>query len=111
MSKFLTLAKVGDIEANQGRAYACEGKMIAIFNTPEGYFAIDDFCPHMGASLAEGYVEDGTVACPWHLWRFCLNDGSWLDNPKIKVSAYTIRVHGDEIQVELSDAPPLPGPT
>jgi nitrite reductase (NADH) small subunit/3-phenylpropionate/trans-cinnamate dioxygenase ferredoxin subunit len=77
--------------------------MVAVFFEDGQYSAIDDFCPHMGASLAGGYVEKGTVTCPWHAWRFCTRDGKWLDNPKIGVDAFEVRVVGDEIQVK---APP-----
>jgi len=27
-------------------------------------------CPHMGASLADGRIIDGTLRCPFHQWRF-----------------------------------------
>jgi len=32
--------------------------------------ALDDRCPHRGASLAGGTVEAGCVVCPYHGWRF-----------------------------------------
>ena len=32
-------------------------------------------------------IEDGVVTCPLHFWRFRLADGTWADNPKIKVVA------------------------
>jgi nitrite reductase/ring-hydroxylating ferredoxin subunit len=54
---FTPVAKVGDILPGQGQAYAVSGRMVAIFNEDGKYFAIDDFCPHMGASLAGGYLE------------------------------------------------------
>ncbi len=28
--------------------------------------AAPESCPHLGASLAEGHVEDGRIVCPWH---------------------------------------------
>ena len=28
--------------------------------------AAPESCPHLGASLAEGRVEDGRIVCPWH---------------------------------------------
>ena len=96
---FQTVAKVGDIQPGSGRAYQVHERMVAVFLIDGEYLAIDDFCPHMGASLAGGHVEDGLVACPWHAWRFCLKDGGWVDNPKIKVDAFPVRVMGDEIQV------------
>jgi nitrite reductase/ring-hydroxylating ferredoxin subunit len=102
---FVTVAKVGEIPAGEGRAFAVNGRMVAVFLVEGQYSAIDDFCPHMGASLAGGYVEKGTVTCPWHAWRFCTHDGKWLDNPKIGVEAFEVRVAGDEIQVRV---PPKP---
>ena len=33
-------------------------------------------CPHMGADLACGYVEDNHLWCPWHDQGFSLEDGA-----------------------------------
>jgi nitrite reductase (NADH) small subunit len=101
MSTFVAVAKVGDIPAGQGQAFAVNGRMVAVFNEDGKFSAIDDFCPHMGASLAGGWLEKGTVTCPWHAWRFCIRDGTWCDNPKIKIDAFEVRVEGDEIQVRV----------
>jgi nitrite reductase (NADH) small subunit/3-phenylpropionate/trans-cinnamate dioxygenase ferredoxin subunit len=51
--------------------------------------------------LAAGFVEDGTVTCPWHFWRFRLEDGKWADNPKLGIGCYQVRVVGDDVQIEL----------
>lgn len=101
MSEFTTVAKVGSIPEGQGEAFAVNGRMVAVFNIGGEYQAIDDLCPHMGASLAGGYVEEGTVTCPWHAWRFKTCDGTWCDNPKVKVDSFEVRVEGDEIQVHV----------
>lgn len=103
MAEFVTVAKVGDIPPGQGQAFNVSGRMAAVFHNADGtYQAIDDFCPHMGASLAGGYVEDGVVMCPWHAWGFQLCDGAWIDNPKVKVDCFDVRVEGDEIQVRVN---------
>ncbi len=106
MSEFVTVAKVGDIPEGEGRAFAVQGRMVAVFQEQGKYLAIDDFCPHMGASLAGGYLEGGIVACPWHAWRFKICDGTWCDNPKIKIDSFEVRLVGDEIQVHVP--PPAP---
>lgn len=112
MSEFQTVAKVGDIAEGQGLAYAVNGRMVAVFNEGGKYFAIDDFCPHMGASLAGGYVQQGIVVCPWHAWRFCIHDGQWCDNPRIKIDAFETRVVGEDIQVRVvAKEPPAPEAT
>jgi nitrite reductase/ring-hydroxylating ferredoxin subunit len=107
MADFQTVAHVGDIPEGEGRAYCVGGKMVAVFNVDGEYSAINDVCPHMGASLATGYVEDHAVTCPWHAWRFCIKDGTWLDNPnsKTRTETFAVRVIGYEIQVLVPDPP------
>ena len=100
-SPYVTVARIGDIPEGQGRAYPVGQRMVAVFLNQGQYFAIDDICPHQGASLAEGYVADCTVACPWHHWRFSLKDGTWLDNPKLAVDRFPVRISGQNIQVQL----------
>ena len=74
------------------------------------YNAIDDFCPHMGASLADGHLEEAVVTCPWHAWRFRVCDGTWCDNPKIKIDAFDVRIAGNEIQVNVPEQPATTDP-
>src|SRR4051812_25874562 len=83
MADFHTVCRVGDVAEGDSKVVAVGGKTIALFNTGGQFHAIDDCCPHMGASLAGGYVEGNIVTCPWHAWRFRLNDGAWADNPRI----------------------------
>lgn len=78
-------------------------KDIAIFRIGGVLHAIDDMCPHMGASLSGGAVENGCVTCPWHAWRFRLADGVWADSPRVKIGAYPVHIVGDEVQLEVPD--------
>ena len=105
-AEFVTVARVGDIPDRHGASYVVGEKVVGVFNDGGVYRAINDFCPHMGASLADGQLEDGVVACPWHGWRFRVSDGTWCDNKRIKTDSYEVRVVGDEIQVRVGkDAP------
>ena len=103
MAEFVTVARVGEIPEGEGMSYVVEDTIVAVFNDGGEYHAINDLCPHMGASLAGGIVEDGAVACPWHAWRFRVSDGTWCDNPRIKTDSYELRVFDGEIQVRLPD--------
>lgn len=101
-SNFVTVAKVGDIPEGEGRSFQVGDRLVAVFHHNGGYFAIDDLCPHMGASLGVGYLDaDGIVTCPWHAWRFCVQNGKWADNPRLGVDSFEVRVVGTEIQVRL----------
>lgn len=97
--EFVTVAEVGELEEGCGKAFPVGNRMIAVFLRDGKYFAVDDFCPHQGASLAEGYLQGCAVACPWHHWQFSLEDGAWLDNPKISIDTFEVRVMSGKIQV------------
>ncbi len=108
MPDFETVAKLGEIPEGEGRSFRANGKIVAVFCSGGEYFAINDICPHMGASLAEGYLEGNAVSCPWHAWRFCIKEGTWLDSPKskVKTDTYEVRIVVNEIQVLVPDPPP-----
>ena len=100
MPEFVTVAKVGAIPEGAGATFHVGDRLVAVFNHGGQYHAIDDICPHMGASLGAGRMdEDGVVTCPWHAWHFSACDGTWCDNPRIKIDSFDVRVVGDEIQV------------
>lgn len=79
------------------------GKDVAVFHVDGKFYAIDDLCPHMAASLSGGFVENGVVTCPWHYWQFRLADGAWVDNPRIKTGSYPVRVENGELFIEIPD--------
>jgi nitrite reductase/ring-hydroxylating ferredoxin subunit len=106
VADFVTVAKVGAIAEGQGGTFPVGDRLVAVFNRGGAYYAIDDLCPHMGASLGAGYLdEDGVVTCPWHAWHFAVCDGTWCDNPRIKIDSFDVRVVGDEIQVRREPRP------
>jgi nitrite reductase (NADH) small subunit/3-phenylpropionate/trans-cinnamate dioxygenase ferredoxin subunit len=98
---FRTVARVGEVADGAGIPVEVGDRMVALFLDEGEYFAIDDACPHQGAPLCDGLVMDRTVTCTWHGWRFSLQDGSWLDSPRIRVGTYPVRIVGDEIQVAV----------
>lgn len=101
MPEFITVAKVADIPSGEARAYECGDRLVAVFNQNGTFRAIDDMCPHMGASLASGHFDcdSGIVTCPWHAWSFDTKDGTWCDNRRLKTDVFEVRVVGDDIQV------------
>jgi nitrite reductase (NADH) small subunit len=100
-SAFQTVCHVGDITDGEARMFRVNGKMIGVYYIDDTYFALDDTCPHAGASLAHGIVDGDHVACRIHHWRFSIRDGTYLDEdkPQCNLKTYATRVHGREVQV------------
>jgi len=99
MPDFQTIANVGEIAEGRGRAFVVGDYVVGVYLVDGRYYAINDFCPHMGASLADGELEGPAVTCPLHAWRFDVRDGTWLDAKTIKTESFEVRVVGEEIQV------------
>ncbi|MGL4513764.1 MAG: Rieske (2Fe-2S) protein, partial [Lacipirellulaceae bacterium] len=83
---FVTALRVGELAEGEGRTVVIGDRLVALFLVGDEYLAIDDLCPHQGASLGAGCLDHDerhgvTVVCPWHAWRFRLSDGKWADNP------------------------------
>ena len=58
-----------------------QGRELALFRAEDGRVsALDAHCPHMGAHLAEGFVEDDCVRCLFHGWKYDL-EGRCVEVP------------------------------
>lgn len=99
---FVPVARVGVIPSGEGRTFEVGGRLVAVFFDGATYQALDDLCPHMGASLGSGPFVDGVVTCPWHAWRFRACDGAWCDDPTVKVDVHEVRVVGEVVEVRLA---------
>jgi phenylpropionate dioxygenase-like ring-hydroxylating dioxygenase large terminal subunit len=87
--------------------------------------ALKDQCPHRGAALSLGWVEDDSIRCPYHGWKFQA-DGRCIDIPanapevpipkKACVETYPMQekygfvwlFYGDLPEEERPPIPPLP---
>ena len=98
---FITVARVGDIPPGQGATFTVGERLVAVFHVDGNYQAIDDLCPHMGASLGAGMLEDGVVTCPWHAWRWDVTTGANINNPAVKVACYTITEQDGNLFVDV----------
>src|SRR3972149_5265446 len=99
-AEFVTVAKVGAIAEGEGGSFQVGERLVGVFKYQGRSLAIDHLCPHMGASLGAGHLdEEGVVTCPWHAWRFNACNGKWVDNPRLSIDTFEVRVVGEEIQV------------
>ena len=72
-----TLCRVEDVPADEPlRVVLEDDHAVAVYRWEGSFFCTDDLCTHGEASLAEGYVEDGQVFCPFHMGSFCISTGA-----------------------------------
>lgn len=94
------IGKVSDFSEGMGRLFSVDGRQIAVFKVGEGFFAIDELCPHRQGPLHEGEVNGTFVTCPLHGSEFDLKTGRVVRGPAASgVRSYRIAVKGDEVFV------------
>ena len=79
-----------DLPLLEGRSVAVGDRRIAVFNTGDGFVAIDARCPHSGGPLSDGLVADGCVTCPLHGWRLDLHTGEVVAGGEGSVRTYEV---------------------
>ncbi len=94
---------VDKVPAPGGRAlFEQDGKSLALFNVAGRFYAIDDSCPHQGASLCGGRLEGRVIQCCAHGLRFDLASGYLLNSTQLKVASYPVAVEGDQLFIVIA---------
>jgi len=91
---WLDLGPLEAIEPGRARTVDRGGRSWCVVRTPDGASVrvVDDVCPHAGAPLSGGHVEEGCLVCPLHGWMFRLGDGRCPDNEAIAVPVHPSRI-------------------
>ena len=101
-SQTIRLASVEDVPEGEGREFRVGARYVAIFRHHGQFYALEDMCPHAGAPLNNGPIQQGTVTCLWHGWRFNLHDGVCINHPRGRdVPTYPITIQGQDLYVTL----------
>jgi nitrite reductase (NADH) small subunit len=96
------------------RVVEVNGRRVGVVSVGEEFFAVDDRCPHMGASMTSGTLsgtlvaaaphelvygmDDRVIRCPWHGWEFDLETGRSLLEPKrVGLKTYEVTEEGGEV--------------
>ena len=91
------------VEELQGRrplkAVRLMGEDLVLFRDERGrYGMLDRHCPHRGADLAFGRLEDGGLRCAFHGWLFAV-DGRCLETPAEEGSRLCERIRQRSVPV------------
>ncbi len=96
---FVKVSQVQDIPEGTVKHVVVHGKPIALCRAEGNFYAVNAVCPHMGGPLASGKLNGCVIACPWHGWTFDVRTGL-PDHPGgHTISAYEVRVEGDDVLV------------
>lgn len=114
------VAQSADVQSDEVLGARLLGRAIALWREGDRLIAWADQCPHRGAQLSMGRVDQGLLVCPYHAWAFdptgqCRRIPAHPDQPipqRAQAKSYRVQERYNMIWVCLgepeNDIPPFP---
>ena len=98
----VTVGRVEDVPPGRGATVELKGgRELALYNVGGHFYAVENFCPHKGAPLADGNLCGHAVECDWHGWKFDVRTGACLNRPDQPIEAYEVVIEDDWIKIRI----------
>jgi len=98
---FTKICSVHDIEEDAGKRFIINETEIAVFKTNGNIFALSNICPHQQTALIyDGFIEEGSVVCPAHGWKFDLRTGNKKSGSR-GLDSYEVKIIDEIIYVKV----------
>lgn len=99
---YVGVAQLSDLPVDRGHVVTVGDAPIALFLVDGQVYAIDDRCPHAGASLGAGELCDGEVVCTRHGAMFDVRSGEVVGPPaEDDVATWPVRVVDGRIEIGI----------
>lgn len=99
---YIHLCALSSLPKRFGKRFQLEDDIeIALFQVDGEIYAINNICPHQKFPvLYEGEMEDCTVTCPMHGWKFDIRSGQCLEGGNALLKTYEVRVEDGQILIK-----------
>ena len=103
MSRQVPVGTVDELAPGQRKLAFVEGRSIVLFNIDGALHAIDNSCPHNGASLANSRLEGCMLRCPAHGLRFDVTTGCMPGPGGLSLMTFPIRAIDGKLVVSIDE--------
>jgi 3-phenylpropionate/trans-cinnamate dioxygenase ferredoxin subunit len=101
--RMIQVGAVDELAPGQRKRAFIDGRSIVLFNIAGTLHAIDDSCPHQGASVANGHLDGCVLSCPAHGLRFDLRTGCMPGAGGLSLTTFPVRAIDGKLVVSLGD--------
>jgi len=77
------------------------GKDVGLFNVEGNVYALEDACPHAGASLGSSKLRGGVVTCRGHSFAYDVATGRCVTIQGLCAASYSVRIIEGKIMVSI----------
>ncbi|HYN85675.1 MAG TPA: Rieske 2Fe-2S domain-containing protein [Pyrinomonadaceae bacterium] len=100
--ELVTVGRAEDVPEGRGATVELkDGKELALYHVGGRFYAVENFCPHRGAPLADGELVGHSVSCDWHGWRFDVRTGACLNRPDEPIESYEVVVEDGWLKIRV----------
>ena len=110
MKALIPLIEWSALPEGRGRRVCKVGLDLALFRIGDEVYAIEDSCPHAGASLSNGKLEGRRVACPAHGLKFDLENNCQPGLSTLAAKKYAVHVTDGMVMLASDAHSPAPQP-
>ena len=96
-----TVGRLEELPDGEGHLFRSGARQIALFRVGNDVRALDNECPHAGASLWNGETDGVSVACPLHGWEFDVTTGECLTVSNMDAETFRVVVEDGIVKVEI----------
>ena len=73
------------------------GASVLVLNLDGQFFALENSCPHAGASIAGGPCVGHVISCPSHGLRFDVRNGQCTASPGLRIPTHEVVVEDGQL--------------
>lgn len=103
MTRHIPITRSDALEEGARKLAFIDGRSVVLFNIEGVIHAIDNSCPHNGASLANGRLDGHVLQCPAHGLRFDLVTGCVVGAPGLCVTKLPVETIDGELVIQIDD--------
>lgn len=100
----VAIGAADSLEEGQRKLVFVDGRSVVVFNVAGRLRAIENSCPHNGASLANGRLEGTLLTCPAHGLRFDLDTGCTPGAGPLCLTILPVRMAEGQLMISLDTA-------
>src|SRR5215470_17284563 len=105
MSHEISVGSLDELPPGGRKLAFAGGRSIVLFNIEGTVHAIENSCPHNGASLASGKLEGRFLQCPGHGLRFDVTTGRMAGAAGLCLTKLPVDVRDGRLVVTVDDLP------
>lgn len=105
MPEFVRVSALDALPPGSAHAFPVGRYEVALFNIDGELYALENACPHQGGPIADGWIEEKTVTCPWHAWCFDLQTGKMTLGDFAWIPRFDVRVEGNDVYIATEPQP------